>query len=453
MSTTQAAAPNSSMRNDYLDQVVRQKAQLENDLRARRGGACKTPMLAHAPAGVAAARDASGAGTDFVRMASLEPTEAGAVAANAVDVRVSGWWRWKNVVVPPNAYVVHTRRGNADPVHCGLGISFRFNPVTDSYLVVPSAMQTIIINANCICREKQGILVQGYVQWIIEDFKTAYRKLDFSDTLDPMRVVNVQLREQAEAAIKDVVATMSIDEVLADKQPIIKELTTRLRHVAEGDGDDKGLGLRIVQVQIKEAVVSSPRLWEMLQRPFRAERAKEARLAELIHEALVQTREAEAEKAQAAQRIATDAEVAQLTAEAAAATFDRDQSERVRRARAEAETLAQTIAHEKEKLEKEAALARLRLEQQLIEEGMRQEAQNRQVEKEIAFEAARRRIDNDLSATALQKQLIEALPSIAEKMPHPKEVRSFQIGGADSLGALVGGLLKLVETMKNGKAE
>src|ERR1043166_3889891 len=256
------------MRNDYLDQVVKQKAQLEYDLRARRAG-CKSPvpMLANAAGSVAPHDD----GTDVFRVTETEHA-GGPVGGNAVDVRVSGWWRWKNVVVPPNAYVVHTRRGHAEPLHCGLGISFRFDPVTDSYLVVPSAMQTIIINANCICREKQGILVQGYVQWIIEDFKTAYRKLDFSDMLDPMRVVNVQLREQAEAAIKDVVATMSIDGVLADKQPIIKELTTRLRHVAEGDGNDKGLGLRIVQVQIKEAVVSSPRVWEMLQRPFPADR-------------------------------------------------------------------------------------------------------------------------------------------------------------------------------------
>jgi regulator of protease activity HflC (stomatin/prohibitin superfamily) len=441
VSTTQIA-PNSPARNDYLDQVVRQQKQVEYDLRARK---CAVPLLSNSGARSAAPED------DGTRV--FEPVAGGAVGGNAVEVRTSGFWRWKNVVVPPNAYVVHTRRGSPEPLHCGLGVSFRFNPVTDSYLVVPSAMQTIIINANCICREKQGILVQGYVQWIIEDFKTAYRKLDFSDTLDPMRVVNVQLREQAEAAIKDVVATMSIDDVLADKQPIIKELTTRLRHVAEGDGHDKGLGLRIVQVQIKEAVVSSPRVWEMLQRPFRAERAKEARLAELTHQALVETREAEAEKAQAAQRIATEAEVARLTAEAASATFDREQAERVRRARAEAETLAQTVAHEQEKLEKEAAITRLRLEQQLIEEGMRQEAQNRQLEKEIGFEAARRKIDNDLSATALQKLLIESLPSVAEKMPHPKELKTLQLGGADSLGTWIGGLLRLVETLKNGKAD
>ena len=426
-----------SLRNDYLEQVVRQKSQLENDLKARRAPMVYNP----APLGQARAA-ADDIGFDEGDRAG------GAVGGSAVDVRVSGFWRWKNVVVPPNAYVVHTRRGNEQPVHLGLGVSFRFNPATDSFLVVPSAMQTIIINANCICRERQGVLVQGYVQWIIEDFKTAYRKLDFSDVVDPMRVVNVQLREQAEAAIKDTVATMSIEDVLSDKQPIIKELTTRLRHVAEGDGQDTGLGLRIVTVQIKEAVVSSPRVWEMLQRPFRAERSKEARLAELTHEAVVRTREAEEAKTAAAQRIATEADVARLQAEAAAATFDREQSERVRRAQLEAETLARSVAHEKEKLEKESALSRMRIEMQLIEDGMRQEAQNRQTEKEIALEAARRKVDNDLSISALQMRLIEALPSIAEKMPHPKELKSVSIGGNDSLGALIAGLMKVVEGMR-----
>ena len=61
--------------------------------------------------------------------------------------------------------------------------------------------------------------MQGYVQWIVADFATAYKKLDFTDVEDPMRVVDVQLREQAEAAIEDKVATTGIDEVLSDKQP------------------------------------------------------------------------------------------------------------------------------------------------------------------------------------------------------------------------------------------
>src|SRR6202040_3194493 len=180
----------------------------------------------------------------------------------------------------------------------GLGISFRFNPYRDAFLLIPAAMQTIVINARCICTERQGILVQAYVQWIIDDINTAYRRLDFSDPEDPMRIVNVQLREQAEAAIKDKVATMSIDAVLSDKQPIIDELTHRLRMVAEGSREGNGtsgLGLKIVTVQIKEAVVSSTRLWENLQKPFRAEQGRLASLAELAADgAVTESRMAEA---------------------------------------------------------------------------------------------------------------------------------------------------------------
>src|SRR3954469_3483338 len=128
-----------------------------------------------------------------------------------------------------------------------------------------------------------------------------------------MRVVNVQLREQAEAAIKDKVATMGIDEVLSDKQPIIEELTSRLRHVAEGaGGTDKGLGLRIVTVQIKEAVVSSTRVWENLQKPFRAERERIARMAELDAQQQIARQELTNRQATETAQLEYDRRLAQL---------------------------------------------------------------------------------------------------------------------------------------------
>jgi flotillin len=219
----------SEPRNLYLEQVKVQQQQLEVDLKSNRNN-------------------------DFRIQRSRRLAGEGGPVGGGVDVRVTGFWRWKTVVVPPNVYVVHTRRGYKDPLHLGLGVSFRYNPYTDAFLAVPAAMQTILLSAYCVCKDLQGFVVQGYVQWIIDDFALAYKKLDFTDTLDPMKVVTVQLREQAEAAIKDKVTTMHIDDVLSDKQPIIQELTARLRKVAEGEGEDSGLGLRIVTVQIKEAI-------------------------------------------------------------------------------------------------------------------------------------------------------------------------------------------------------
>lgn len=452
------------VKNAYLDQVREQQQRLEVDLRARKQIA--PPMVQAASASRSAPRVGGGGGGGFASS-----------PGNAVDVRITGFWRWKTVVVPPNAYVVHTRRGHAQPLTLGLGVSFGYDPSKDSFLVVPGAMQTILINAHCICRELQGLLVQGYVQWIIEDFGTAYRKLDFTDVEDPMRVVNVQLREQAEAAIKDKVATMSIDAVLSDKQPIIEELTARLRHVAEGGGgSDKGLGLRIVTVQIKEAVVSSARLWESLQTPFRAEQERIARLASLGKEESLAQRELEVEQTRERMRLESDGELSALRASKDAQAYDREQSERLRRQQREEEdarrlaterqqTVLQSAELEKVRLAGEAELARLRQEVEAAKlkrtamantdaRDVERAAANRQARVELEHLELRQQILNGLSASNVQARLVELLPAIAEKLPQPRELRSVSIGGTggvqdgQGLTTLVAQMMALVNVLK-----
>jgi flotillin len=423
-----------TQQNEYMQQVILNQANVERNLKKRaRPAVARTDDLA-----LTTGRPAAG--------------EASNGEAPAVDVRITGFWRWKNVIVPPNAYVVHTRRGRGEPLHCGLGISFRYNPLTDSFLAVPAAMQTIIINANCICREKQGILVQGYVQWMIDDFSTAYRKLDFGDPIDPMSVVNTQLREQAEAVIKDTVSTMTLESVLADRQPIIRELTDRLRAIMEGEDGGEGLGLRIVTVQIKEAVVSSASLWENLQRPFRAERRKEARLAELEQEVKVREREMAERTAARVLEIDTEAEIAHRNARADAATFDREQAETSRRARVEADALAEALEHEMGKAAKRAELERVTLGHQIEAESMRFEATNARALAEIETDAARRKVANDVSVEFIKQRLIEILPSIAERLPRPSEMKSISINGVDGLSGLLPALAEIVDRVGGNRS-
>ncbi|TDD39211.1 hypothetical protein E1287_03670 [Actinomadura sp. KC06] len=438
--------------NTYLEKVVAQQAVLEDDLRSRRSAPPAPAGIAPPPPGPIAKRHQALAGA---------PAGDGP-APGPVDVRISGFWRWKNVLVPPNAFVVHTRRGRDEPLHIGLGVSFRFNPSTDSFLVVPGAAQTILINAYCICRELQGVLVQGYVQWIIQDFGTAYRKLDFAAADDPMRLVNLQLREQAEAAIKDKVSTMGVRDVLSDKQPIIEELTARLRAVAEGeDTSDQGLGLRIVTVQIKEAVVSSSRLWENLQKPYRAEQGQIARLAELEAEEAVAQREMAAARIKETQRLEHERELAELRARNESQLFDTEAAEKLRRTKREhddsrevAELQTETTRHalrmERERHEEEAEtgrlraerdheLARLRAEGENALAGMRARSRHEQALLDLEREGARAAIENDRTPAAVQTRLIASLPDIMAKLPKPDELRTVTVNGADQTS--VAGLL------------
>jgi flotillin len=394
-------------------------------------------------------------------------------STSVADHRITGHWLWKTVVVPPNVYVVHTRRGRAEPLHIGLGISFAYRPRTDAFLIIPAAVQTLLINARCICAERQGVLVQGYVQWVVDDIHTAYRRLDFSDPADRMRIVKVQLREQAEAAIKDKVATMSIDAILTDKQPIIAELTQRLKAVAEGTAEGSGgLGLKIVTVQIKEAVVSSTSVWENLQKPFRAERAKLARLAELEAQQQIDSQELEVER-----------RLEQIKAGQERERFDRSQAEKTRRLQLEHDAarlaLAQQAATDKafKEADLERALHELELQQRRIDaelsavrrqmeldrlkaeadkqqtemtidrDNLVHQAQSARGERELGILKQRRQIDNDLSEAHVKAQLIARLPEIAVNLPKPNELKAVSISPdvSTSLSGLLAGLMMVAE--------
>lgn len=410
----------------------------------------------------------------------------------AIDYRITGFWFWRSVVVPPNVYVIHTRQGKSEPIHIGMGISFRFNPLSDAFLVIPSSVQTILINANCISIERQGVLVQAYLQWIIGDIKIAYWKLDFSDPADPMGIVNLQLKEQAEAAIKDKVATMSIDEILSDKQPIIEELTRRLKAVAEGSREDSGtsggLGLKIVTIQIKEAVVSSTRLWQNLQAPFRAERERLARLAELASHQAIAAQELENQITSQRSELNAQSELEQLRSEQDRRKYDREQSENQRRHSLEQEAARQKLLEENQTIQarNEAKLALVLQELELekrkitaeieqVEQQMQLDAVERQKElakitaeleikerynlaeftqkrRELVLAKQQQDIENDLSATYLQSELIAKLPEIAENLPTAQEQRTTIIatdgkegGGMTQLLTFVASALSLTQ--------
>ncbi len=472
--------------NAYLDEVLAQQVQVQRELQRN---------------ALPAASSSADRPVKFKKAMRGEPTDAandappGVPSPRAIDYRITGFWRWQTVVVPPNVYVVHTRRDHAEPVTLGLGTSFRFNPATDAFLLIPASMQTIAISAKCITSERQGVLVQGYVQWIIDDLAIAYRRLDFSDFADPMRVVNVQLREQVEAVIKDKVATLSIDQVLNDKLPIIEELTQRLRLLAEGTAtgrDTSGLGLKIVTVQIKEAVVSSTRLWESLQKPFRAERAKIARLAELAAQQEITARELESRQAGASAELETEHRLAERRAAIAQESYDREQAERSRRHQLEQEAEQRALAERnrtemaRKSAELELALKEMELSARRVEpeveairrqavldeagheqerrrtlallqrEEERSQADAVRAEREVGLLKARRAVENDVSEARVKERLIERLPEIAASLPKPAEMRAISVsadsGGAGSLLGFIAGALGLTDDARKKHA-
>lgn len=427
-------------KNAYLEEVIAQQQNVDREFK-RRGGPPQAAMAA------------SRMRADAAPEAFAAP--AGNEGGRTIDVRITGWWRFRTVIVPPNAWVVHTRRGREEPVHIGLGVSFPFNPYKETFLVAPATMQTLAVNARCICRERQGILVQAYVQWIIEDFRAAYQRIDFSDTSDPMRIVNLQLREQAEASIKDKVAGMSIDDVLQDKKPVIEDLTARLREVAQGQG------LKIVTVQIKEAVVSSTRLWETLQKPFREQQAQVARLSELDRERAIREREhvdsvATYEMQREAER-KRETVLAQMARERAIEQSETERARQNEEARLATDLAALAAARAAARIAEieatrqieaaEQARAVATLEAEIAREAKAAAAAVSREREQIALAAARRQVENDVSAARIEETLVQALPELVAKMPVPQNSEHIHVSGG-SAGAAPEGIVALVGLVK-----
>lgn len=438
--------------NMYMQQAIAEVDNLEKQLRVNRGKKARKRVVEKP-----GSNGNSGGGGSVV-------VEDEKDSASSLGVKVTGWM-FKSVVVPPNMYVVHTRRGYKKPLNIGLGVSFRYDPRRDSFLVVPSSMQTIIISANTICKELQGILIQAYVQWIINDIETAYQRLDFSDAEDPMRVVTLQLREQAEAAIKDKVATMSINEVLSDKQPIIKELTKRLKEVAEGFGDDRGLGIKIITVQIKEAIVSSANLWQNLQKPFRSSQMATARLAEIEHQSTVNKRELEEQQTQQdAQQIIKEKQL-QLNHKIRTIEQEKEfaqrqqnmeleinsyklQEEKIKAKRQIQELEIENEAKLKERKEQlQSKLQNLSLDAELERQQKRHDVKNKQTEVEISFEEKRQQIANALSQQQIQSKAIAMMPELAKSLPQPQHSVSItNDGNGSSLAGVIASIISVLRS-------
>ncbi|MEM7034381.1 MAG: SPFH domain-containing protein [Chloroflexota bacterium] len=353
---------------------------------------------------------------------ALKTSEELQLEKEPIAVRETGFLLWRWIIVPPNVYVVHTRAGRKEPVTIGLGKSFRYNTYTDAYLVVPAAMQTIGVVANCISQEKQGINILAYVQWQIDDFSVAYRKLDFSDSRDPLGIVNAQLREQAEAAVKDKISTMSVEEVLTDKAPVIAELTTRLRAVAEGRGQNdsegaEGLGIKIVTVQIREALVSSQRLWTDLQAPFRHDKDRAARISHLESQDAIRLKELQTKQASETREAETmveierikqgkETEAVELRLSEEETRFIKEQETlRTKTQLEEATTLAaqeseQRIAAQAEKIEQEQRLQQIRLENET-------KTQQKELETEQALQSLREEVRLEISKAKVMRERLK----------------------------------------------
>ena len=191
-------------------------------------------------------------------------------------------------------------------------------------------------------------------------------------------------------------------------------------------------------MQIKEAVVSSTRLWENLQKPYRAEQNQIARLAELNAAEIIAARQA-LNDLKRGEREQEDAR--KLAAQ-------RDETQR-HAIGLEQERHAQEVEIGRLRIELDHMLQQLKLDYELATTTARAENSHAVQLLDIERTKLRQEISNDQSPAAIQARLIGNLPDIVSKLPKPNELKSVTVAGdTTSLAGVIAQLRAVVDALR-----
>ena len=336
--------------------------------------------------------------------------------------------RWGFVAAKPSEFLVVTRDGQVMTSRSGQGAGI-FKWPRDQVAIVPTTLQRIEFTADQITRERVGVSVSGLAVIRIAEPLLAYRVLDFSadDALDQL---SATLREMFVGAGRRLIANLSLEDCLSRrKETIAGFLLDEIAPIVGGagkpeDSTNRGWGVVIDTIEIKEVKILSAQVFAHLQAPYRAEIATRAEVAELERKREVDER-----------ALTTDRVTRSLTATAEAEATEVEEREAARRAEMHAAGAAAALearhveldaAHRAAALvltrerELEALRAEQRRTQTALDRELRQldaEARDRESQLEAAAQRRLAEIEQMMAQSrALRDLVTTALPQIAQAL-------------------------------------
>src|SRR3989339_433398 len=145
------------------------------------------------------------------------------------------------VTIAPNEYVVHTRLGKIK--NQGLGKTFLLYPFIDSYIKFSITPRKINFYADNITLEKQGVGIDGFLIWSIDDGEKAYKKIGDSDSTS-LDSLSLQLIDIAVSIARNAISNMILDEVLKNREVLVEKLSLQLSNVIV----DWGLKIETIEI-------------------------------------------------------------------------------------------------------------------------------------------------------------------------------------------------------------
>ncbi|MHA2362458.1 MAG: SPFH domain-containing protein [Candidatus Hodarchaeales archaeon] len=268
-------------------------------------------------------------------------------------------------VFKPNEYVIHLRRGKVK--RANTGGSAIVLPVFDEIVRIPTTVQQTLLEARerVVSHEYQDLSITAFIYWRVINPEIAYAKVSW----DPIQsdFVEKVIKNAAESIIRTTCANMPIEQIIRERNEIIKTITSEL-HQLMADW-----GITTESVEIRDVEVLDHMLKENLEANKKIAEEQKARLRRAEMEELTNLRNLERDRKTgiedqevktAVQRKEKEREIQVIELEQRRAIIEAETRQRQAIIAAEAEKarrIAQEIDVEMERMTREAEARKIQL--------------------------------------------------------------------------------------------
>ena len=317
----------------------------------------------------------------------------------------------------PNEYLVILGKKEVIPILGGR--KFKWGR---KFLRVPANVQKLKFETDNANMDYQGIGIEGYATWRInpEKPKIAITTLDFFDSENPMQKTNDDLKTICIEAVRHVIANMSIEDALKNKDAIADNLTKQLVEI------ERKWGIVFDQVGIEKVRIMSNRLFNDLQSEFRNKLRLESAKTQIATDREIAREENEIHEKNELERIQTEQKIElqdtekqkelskqRLENQKEIKEKERQIKEEEFRKEIEFKLEKEQKNHDLEQLEKDLEISLKDKEIKVLETKLKlQELDNKIEIKQLEINKLKRKLEQSYTSKELNNSLINKLPEI-----------------------------------------
>jgi len=342
-------------------------------------------------------------------------------------------------------YVLHFRNGKIK--NATKGGKYILIPIIDRIVKLPTTTQQTLLEAKeqVLSREFQNVSVTAYVFWTVTDPKVAFSQVSWERSAS--NYVEKVMKNAAESIIRTTCANMAIEDIIREREMIIKKVTDELHTLAAG------WGIAITSVEVRDVEVIDNTLKTNMEAEKKISQEKHARLARALMNEETGLRDLDVKKklGQEDQRVLLEIQQLEKQKEIRVQELERQRIEieadaKKRRQVIEAEgskiaQIASEVDVEAEKIKRIAEAEKFRLLARA--EG---EAERIRKLREAEAEGIQKRVDALAKAPAgfFQEQLIRTLPEIYDTV---KVDKLLVMGKDDGINTIAASIAQLLATI------